>query len=327
MTMHSYAFIESSADVTTAAPVRLVIYYGYPSLVNGASGNAARALAIFAAYDVIVLGDGLEVDGVEGGRGAGHEEHAFTARLIEGLRLAPRRPTVFGYVDLGSTQRLHLREVARRLDRWARIGAAGVLLDEAGYDFGVTRERQNAAVRAAHERGLNVCFNAFDPDDIFSAAPVPLNQFGGGNPRGLPPEVSENDALLVESFAVRNSVPEGLNQLTLRTRAALAGREQFGTHILGVATGAGLEDDAMLAQYGWWSASVLGLDAYGWGAPMFSASSSHLPWMPRPGAERVLTGATYLAEPTFRDNTWRRRTSLGTIVVNASRCRGTLDER
>jgi hypothetical protein len=294
--MYSCASIESTSSEASrhtasgepaAAPLRLAIYYGYPSLVNGARGNAALALAVFADYDIIVLGDGLEVDGVSAGRGAGHDEHAFTARLIDRLRLTPRRPDVYGYVDLGSTERLHLGEIGARLDGWARMGAAGVLLDEAGYDFGVTRERQNAAVEAAHARGLAVCLNAFDPHDIFSAAPVPLNYLGGGNPTGLAPLVSARDAVLVESFAVHNSVLEGINQLTVRTRAALDGRARFGTRVLGVATGAGRPEDARLAQYGWWIASVLGLDAYGWGPPTFGATHSRLPWMPRPAAERT----------------------------------------
>jgi hypothetical protein len=295
MTMYSCASIESTSSEASpqtasgpaAAPLRLAIYYGYPSLVNGARGDAGLALAVFADYDIIVLGDGLEVDGVSAGRGAGQDEHAFTARLIDRLRLTPRRPGVYGYVDLGSTQRLDLGEIANRLDGWARMGAAGVLLDEAGYDFGVTRGRQNAAVAAAHARGLAVCLNAFDPHDIFGSAPVPLNCLGGGNPAGVAPLVSAGDAVLVESFAVRNSVPEGINQLTLRTRAALDGRARFGTRVLGVATGAGRPDDARLARYGWWNASRLGLDAYGWGSPTFGATHSRLPWMPRPAAERT----------------------------------------
>jgi hypothetical protein len=166
-----------------------------------------------------------------------------------------------------------------------------VLLDEAGYDFGVTRDRQNAAITAAHSRGLRVCLNAFDPNDVFGAAPVPLNAAGGGNPDGVAPLVSEHDALLLESFAVRDSVPEDIGRLLTRTRAALDGRAWSGTRILAVSTGAGRDHDAALAQYGWWTASALGLDAYGWGMPVFSAVTSRLPWIARPDAERKLRRA------------------------------------
>ena len=68
-----------------------------------------------------------------------------------------RRPHVFGYVDLGRTNWLSIPDLIDRIERWGAMGADGIVLDEAGYDFGVTRERQNAAVSAAHARGLRVC--------------------------------------------------------------------------------------------------------------------------------------------------------------------------
>ena len=138
---------------TGASPQRVAIYYGYPSLVNGADEDLSRAVAVFSAYDVIVLGDGLEFD-TAGADTAGPEEHQFTRQLIEKLHLMPRRGFVYGYVDLGRTQRLSLDEIDSRIERWARMGAQGVFFDEAGYDFGVTRKRQNAAIAAAHARRL-----------------------------------------------------------------------------------------------------------------------------------------------------------------------------
>jgi hypothetical protein len=310
-----------------SAPLRLAIYYGYPSLVNKARGDAARAVASFADYDIVVLGDGLEVDGVQGARGAGREEHAFTIRLIDRLQVVGRAPEVLGYIDLGRTQHLTLREITGRLAAWARMGAAGVLLDEAGYDFGVTRERQNAAVETAHAFGLAVCLNAFDPNDVFSTTPVPLNEAGGGNPRGLAPVISARDAVLIESFAFRHSTAENFELLRARTGSALAGRARFGTRVLAISTGARCDGDANRAHHGWWTAAVLGLDAYGWGEPAYSAATSMLPWVPRPIAERTLGRAAYVEEPAFREHTWNRRTTLGTIVVDTMRYQGHLDQR
>ena len=151
-----------------ASPERIAIYYGYPSLVNGGNGDLARAVSVFADYDVIVLGDGLELD-------TSLEEHQFTTRMIQALQAAPRHPLVYGYIDLGNTQKLPLDAITDRIERWARMGARGVFFDEAGYDFGVTRERQNAAVVAAHARGLSACLNAFRPTDVFGSARTPLN--------------------------------------------------------------------------------------------------------------------------------------------------------
>jgi hypothetical protein len=310
-----------------ASPQRIAVYYGYPSLVNGANHDLSRAVSVFSDYDVIVLGDGLEFDAPRPNT-AGPAEHQFTRRLIDALRLTPRRPLVYGYIDLGSTERLSLEDIRDRIDRWARMGARGVFFDEAGYDFGVTRERQNAAVAAAHAQGLSACLNAFRPADVFGTMRTPLNAVGGGNPDGAPPELSGHDAVLLESFAVRNGVPEPPESLAARTRAALEGRARFGTRVFAVATSDGpTTDPASLAEFGWWAASALGVDAYGWGMPAFSAASSRLPLMPRPGAETALTRAEYAGDVIFHDGRWQRTTSIGTIVVDTSTHKGTLEKR
>src|SRR5438876_5501709 len=62
-----------------ASPQRLAIYYGYPSLVNGAHQDLSRAVAVFSEYDLIVLGAGLEFD-TPRPRTAGPAEHEFTSR-------------------------------------------------------------------------------------------------------------------------------------------------------------------------------------------------------------------------------------------------------
>jgi hypothetical protein len=298
----------------SVAPLRLAIYYGYPSLVNGAHGDLARAVSVFGSYDVLVLGDGLEFDG---GRvhAAGSAEHAFTRRLIGALAVTSRRTAVLGYVDIGSTQRLALAEIVDRIDRWAGMGVGGVLLDEAGFDYGVTRERQNAVVTAAHARGLWVCLNAYRPSDVLGAAAVPLNASGGGNPRGILPAVSSQDAILLESFAVRNGELERPEALTERVRSALDGRRRLGTRIFAVATSTDRTNQP-LAEYAWWTSAAFGLDAFGWGMPHYSAVTSELPWVPRPLHERTLTAAVFTGDVIDRGRRWSRATNRGEIVVD-----------
>jgi len=264
------------------APLRLAIYYGYPSLVNGAGGDLSTAVAELSHYDVLVLGDGLEFDSDASGH-AGREEHLFTARLLRQLARSPRRPSVFGYIDLGRSQALPPAQIVDRIERWAAMGAGGVFLDEAGYDFGVTRQRQNAAVAAAHRRGLRVCVNAYRPQDVFGADAVPLNAAGGGNPEGTAPLLSSRDAILLESFAFSEGVAEPSSQLTRRTQEALAGRRRFGTKVFAIATGS--EEAVTSAHDAWSMASRLGLDAYGWSTPGYGAAASRLPWIPPPAAE------------------------------------------
>jgi len=313
--------VGSAATSLGAAPQRLAIYYGYPSLVNGVT-DLDRAVAQFAPYDVVVLGDGLEFDADAIGY-AGRAEYAFTRQLIERLGLTPRQTSVFGYVDLGRTQHLPMADVIDRIERWARMGAVGVLLDEAGYDFGVTRERQNAAVDAAHASGLRVCLNAFRPDDVFSTAPTPLNAVGGGNPLGLAPALTERDAILIESFAVGRDVAEPASALAARVQAALDGRRSFGTQVFGIATGE-RPDANESAAYGWWVAALFGLDAYGWASPDYGAPTSTLLAVPRPFAEERLRKAAYLSAPDVRRVPWRRSTTAGTMTIDPTRTIGSL---
>ena len=49
--------------------------------------------------------------------------------------------------------------------RWKALGVHGIFFDEAGYDFGVTRQRPNEAIDGAHPKP-RVFLNAFDSDDV-----------------------------------------------------------------------------------------------------------------------------------------------------------------
>src|SRR5262245_56256050 len=87
------------AQGVISGPSRLAIYYGYPSLVNGAGGNLNAATAHFSAFDIVVLGDGLEH--------LVHPDHANTTQIIADLTAGGTE--VYGYIDMGvTTQNLSL---------------------------------------------------------------------------------------------------------------------------------------------------------------------------------------------------------------------------
>lgn len=317
------ALLLATAPPAGPSPQRLAIYYGYPSLVNGAAGALEAAAFQLSPFNVIVLGDGLEFDTVDGGH-AGPVEHAFTVRLLERLSSSPRRPSVFGYIDLGRTQQLSIDQVVDRIDRWAAMGVAGIFFDEAGFDFGVTRDRLNRAVDAAHGRGLAACVNAFRPEDVFGDQQVPVNAAGGGNPAGTRSVMGPRDAILLEPFAVGAGAAETPASLTRRMRAAIDGRQRFGTRVFAIAAG-GEDGDA---QYGWWLAAAFGLDGYGWSAPGYGAATSQLSWVPPPDAEDRLRSAAFTdREARFEDGVWRRSTTAGTIVVGSAGHHGALAAR
>lgn len=311
----------TAPDTAGLSPSALAIYYGYPSLVNGASGNVERAAATFAEYDVVVLGDGLEFPDVNPRRrpaGVGPDEHRRTRAIIERLRAQSPSIQVYGYVDLGNTQQLTIAEMQQRAQLWAAMGATGVFLDEAGYDFGVTRERQNAVLDGIHGLGLTAFVNAFNPDDVFSPSVVALNAAGGGNPTGAATRLGAKDAFLLESFQVRLGRPETWSAWSARTAKAVAYRDRYQTRIFGVTTTTSEteRDTARLFGYAWWSAALWGLDGLGWGEPDFSGVSSQLPPRHQTLDRRALAGTRFVSPVTATAEGFERRTDAGRLVVS-----------
>ena len=98
------------AGAPPPTPQRLAIFYGIPSLVNGAGGDVGRAAAVFAEYDLVVLGDGLEFEDVVRARkpaGAGAVEYRRTKEIMARLAASPRATAVFGYVSGPIAAALH----------------------------------------------------------------------------------------------------------------------------------------------------------------------------------------------------------------------------
>jgi hypothetical protein len=258
--------------IAAAALLRLAIFYGYPSLVEDAGGDVSRAVAAFAPYDVVILGGGLELD--PGGTDPGlDQERRRLSAIVRGLHATSRKPQVFGYIDLGSSQNLSLREITRRIELWKRAGVDGVFFDEAGADFHVTPDRRRAAVKEVHLRGLAAFLNAFNPDDLFVGdVPAPSGA------RALE-QIGPRDMLLIESFGIRIGLPEPPQQSAARVAAALRWREKTGVRVFGVTTAGRTQADSALLADAWRRAAELGLDGMGWGEPDFSADS-RLPLRP-----------------------------------------------
>jgi len=273
LAMSLVAAVETAPMRTTgpAIPKRLAIYYGYPSLVEQSQGDVARAAAVFGDYDVLVFGDGLELENSDATDAGLRAERRRIGPLIRAIHATARRPTVYGYIPLGSTESLTLAEINRRVEAWRRLGADGVFFDEAGKDFGVDVERRGAAVCRVHARGLAVFMNAFNPDDLFDA----------GGRSGCDSALGPRDALLVESFAIRNGEAEPASRIDARADAALRWRERTGVRVFAVTTTDGRPFDREAFMSAWEHAATRRLDGFGWGEPNFSADS-RLPWRERP---------------------------------------------
>ena len=334
LTGTSFLFARSMAPPAAARiPARLAIYYGYPSLVNGSSGDEEKAARAFSAYDLVVLGDGIEFPDQEPARFPPGDpaEHQKALRIIAAVRHRSPETRFYGYVCLGeipSPQRerksLTPRQIEKRIHLWKDMGVAGIFLDEAGYDFPVvTRERQNMAVRIIHDLGLSAFMNAYFLDHLFSLEDEVSHASGmGKNPKRLPSLLGPRDIFLLESFQVNNGAYESVSAWRARLNQALEFRRRYGPRIFATTTTTELKPfDAEEFNYAWWTALLFDLDGFGWGEPNFAAASNELPDR-RCRVESVALAALQNAHAVGFDNTffWRRVGSFFIVVNTRDHC-------
>lgn len=294
------ALFVPTAAAQSPQPGTLLVYYGYPSHINGAN-NVARAAGELGRYEYVVLGAGLER--------SDHADHANTRRILRRPEMASTR--VFGYVDLGVfTANLPLSEVRARVDAWAELGASGILFDDFGYDYGTDRGRQNAAVsyvRKAH--GLPVLANGHHAQDVFGRTIHP--RF---NPTGAASVLSHRDFYLYESHQVHRGGAVSAQGWRAKADALATYQRQLGFQILSVTT----TDEAFdqtLFHYAWYSAALDGHLAMGWGEPAYAAATAQAPFYPRPLQDlgEFVGSIDRSASPIHR-----RATSTGQLFVDPS---------
>ncbi len=288
-----------------APPRQLCIYYGWPSYVNGANGDSARAAVEFSKCALLVLGDGLEL--------ASHPDHSATVSIVANVTGAGRE--VFGYIDLGvTTQNLTLATMQQYVDLWKAMGASGIFLDDAGYDYGVTRARQNAIVDYAHAHGLKVFMNAWVIDDALGG----LDEAGNPNPSRL----VAGDWYLAESWLVAAGAYQPLADWAIKADKAQQYQRSKGIRIAAVGTNPVNKATAADAQgnkfnMSRWGAAMYQLDAWQWTDAGYSSGNAVVNFYPPlPTYGTSFTSATVSHQN--RNRTHSRTTDTGTIVVDGN---------
>jgi len=275
---------------------RWAVYYGWPSLVNGVGGDCSRAAAEFSAFRVLVLGDGLH--------DPAHSDHLRTRRIV--AELSARGTTLtYGYVDLGvSTSNHSLETLGAVVLAWADLGAGGVMLDDAGTDYGVTRDRLNGALGLLHARNLRAIVNAWDPDDVLDRTV----------------RLRPGDGYLAESFPIgRGRVRPPMEWAGKADRIASARRGRQ-IDVYAVATGDDLRgDDAFRSKvdYAWWAALLYGFEYVQYTHPGYSAVEPGANVLVPHSVSRAAIGTRYVGPVVHSRDGMRheRRTNAGTIMV------------
>ncbi|CAF1227707.1 unnamed protein product [Rotaria sordida] len=202
----------NSTSLIVNVPKRLGIYYGWPSLVHGANWNLTAAIITFSQFDLIVFGDGISAKS--------HGDHVNTQTIIQSLNNIGK--LTFGYIDLGViTQNLSILQMQTTVDEWAAMGIQGIFWDDAGYDYGVTRSRQNTMISYCHALNLRVMLNAWDPDDVMSGSPMLLDS---------------RDIYLLESYLISSSTYRDLTAWKIKADKCLSYSNLYGISMATVST-------------------------------------------------------------------------------------------
>jgi hypothetical protein len=261
-----------SFEANASNPKRLLIYYGWPSYINGSNGQPYVAANQFSPYDYVVLGKDLEL--------GDHPDHFNTCLIVDALANLTDPPVlVFGYIHLGYTgpngARLCMYNtsepgtygpcIADRIYAWWHdVGVQGVLLDEFGFDYGNDRTRQNQAIFETRDIGLKVIANAWRPEDVFE-----------GNP---PIDLAADDFYLFESHVIDTGQYQDMAAYSAKADKLDAYRSQRPFQIMSITTdsGASSYSDGRF-RFAWMAAHIRDHVATGWGESNFSATTSQAP--------------------------------------------------
>lgn len=300
--LFTFLFFCATTTLAQTGPKTFLIYYGWPSLIQNSNGTVVTAASQFSQYRYVVLGNGLQ--------DPAHGDHAKTQQIVQ--HPLANGVTFFGYVDLGvSTQNLSLADIQTRVLQWKTMGIDGIFLDDYGYDYGVSRQRQNDVVQYIHGQGLPVVANGWNPDHVFGPA-----IHAAYNPSGLATALNAADFYLSESFAVANwnYDPDWMTKANVLEsyRAAL------GFRILANTTNDVAHRDTFDPErlnYAWFCAAIYGYEALAWGEYSYSAGGSNntvAPYRNRPGGG---FGTRYADNPGQSGTRIFRNTDAGQLWI------------
>jgi hypothetical protein len=281
----------------------LGIYYGYPSLVNGSNGDVAKAAAAFKPFDVIVFGDSIEH--------STHSDHAKTQQIISLLK--PNGNKIFGYVPIGTNgaARLTIAQIKQNVDEWQAMGVYGIFLDEYGFDYGVTRSKQNDIVGYIHGKGLKAFANSWVPADAMGDK----NEVGNNQP----PLLGTGDLYLMESWIVEGGSIQSTSQWVTKADQALSYQQTKGVQIavLPTTTNPASSVNSFSYKLVSYATAMYGFAYFQWTDDNYSASNNVINTSTLPqnyGTSFVDNSVSHTSDY----KTLTRRTDTGTFTIQPS---------
>ncbi len=313
------------------------VYYGTPSAVNG-STTWQEATNIWKKFRVVVFAGDI-VDGTGDGYGDNtHPDYHNTSNIIVSLS---NRVDFYGYVDLGvSTKNWTTNQMKSLVDQWKLIGAEGIFWDDAGYDYGTTRDRQIWAVNYSHSKGMKVIMNAWNPNHVLGTTDDPSYPNSIYNPDLKPSPLQPGDGYCWENFLVvsnqiaYNHSSSGLRQsldfwktksdkcLSYKYNSTFNGNLNILclSTLSNNATSNAFTSASNLSDYAFWGFTLYGFDYWQFTDYNYSAGNDYVYIYNRPSITNY-AGDNYVTtsvESTTNLRQYKRVTDQGIIYFNAS---------
>jgi len=303
-------------------PESMLIYYGYLNAFNSDTNtnngwDNQKVAKEFSKYNILVFGNAVA--------GPLHPDYANAQIIVARIKQLNPATQIFGYVDTTKTQENFENDV----DDWVDLGATGIFMDRAGYDFGIDRAGFNARVNYVHGEGLNVIANCWNQDNVYGLAEDPTYPNVTFNPSELDSSLTHLDYYLLESAPINTDAYTGTggyqsaSDWAIRGVKAIEHRAANGPRV----AACGIIDDNHVSgqdlfNFGFVAAYMFSLEAFGTSHSLYGAGlEPYSKWWNRPSISG-LGNCSWLNPSVQVDNpdtdVWLRSTQFGRLWVDFS---------
>lgn len=261
-------------------PKKFAIFYAFPISINGV-WNVNDAVNEFNSYHMVVFGKDLSTPS--------HPEYNSTLFIISNTT-----SEIYGEIDCT----LPISKIKKNIKNWKVMNAAGVLCNGFGFDFGMTRNKQNEIIDYIHQQGLIAILNAWNLDDIFTGSPT-IN-------------LLNNDWILLESYQIKNGNYQDETEWNDKNNKIINYKNNgFNFNVVTITTN---DSNNMFDQnkwdYAYYSTALYSYQACGYGEYLYSAVSALLPFRER----KEFIGTNTIGNVQVENNKYKINTNVGVYI-------------
>jgi hypothetical protein len=199
---------------------------------------------------------------------------------------------IYGYVSANQT----IGNFQTKVNEWDTLAVQGIFIDEAGYDYGVTRDGLNACIMHIRSKtNAKLCFvNSWNMDHIVGVVNDVSYPNSTYNPELHASLLDSRDTYMLESFVVNTAAYSGNNNYATqsdfiaRGNKAVSLSNQFGVSL--AALNVINNDNAagqQLSNFSYNAAVMYGLELSGTSDTSYAASSAAVKFWNRPGKRHI----------------------------------------